>query len=90
MSPGSSFDSYDITYIIFYLSITGIISIMHHIHAYIHTHTSGKGKIVFHPNSSNLEESYEGEWSEDVIHGRGTYKYRREEGEQSRHLSMHA
>jgi hypothetical protein len=56
----------------------------------MHTHTTGKGKIVFHPNSSNLEESYEGEWSEDVIHGRGTYKYRREEGEQSLHLPMHA
>ena len=51
------------------------------IHIYAHTHTTGKGKIVFHPNSSNLEESYEGEWSQDVIHGRGAYKYRREEGE---------
>jgi len=40
----------------------------------------GRGKIVHHPNSSNLEESYDGEWSQDVIHGKGTYKYRREEG----------
>jgi len=40
----------------------------------------GRGRIVFHPNSSNLEESYEGDWAEDVIHGKGIYKYRREEG----------
>jgi hypothetical protein len=43
----------------------------------------GQGKLTFMAGSS-VEEGYEGTWEQDEWHGRGIYRYRKEEGERAR------